>query len=163
MTISNGTPQFAVVGKPFGAPPGMGAVLSGNTIHFTGTPTKAGTFHGSITITDSAGTEVTKNYTIIINAALSFTPPQQLLTYLPGKSYSQTFKTTGGTGARTITYELSGLLPSGLTISPPSPATGAITISGKTSVKTKVKITMTVRPVPMVWCYSIATWNPTST
>ena len=144
MTISSGTPLYAVVGKPVGAPPGMGAVLSGNTIHFTGTPSKSGTFHGTIVITDSAGFQITKKYTIVISAALAFSPSQSVLIYLPGKSYSQTFKTTGGTGARIVSYVLSGPLPAGLTISPPSPATGNITISGKTSVKTKVKITMTV-------------------
>ena len=72
MTIAAGTPTFAIVGGPKGLPPGMTAVLSGNTIRFTGTPTKAGTFDGSITIRDSAGAQVTKKFTIKINPALNF-------------------------------------------------------------------------------------------
>jgi hypothetical protein len=122
----------------------MTAVVTGNTIRFKGTPIAPTTFKGSITIKDLAGAQVTKKFTIKINPALTFTPPQQVLVYVPGKSYSQTFKTSGGTGVRTVSYELSEPLPTGLIISPPSPTTGAITISGKTSVKTKVKITMTV-------------------
>jgi hypothetical protein len=67
MTIGNGTPQYILVGKPTGVPPGMTAVLSGNTISFTGTPGKAGTFKGKITIRDLAGDQVIKIFTIKIN------------------------------------------------------------------------------------------------
>jgi hypothetical protein len=144
MTIINGTPSFAIVGRPIGLPPGLSAVLSGNTIRFSGKPIAPATFNGSITIKDLAGAQVTKKFTIKINRALTFTPPQQFLVYVPGKSYSQTLKTSGGTGVRTVSYSLPEPLPAGLTISPPSPTTGGITISGKTTVKTKIKITMTV-------------------
>ncbi len=143
MTIADGAPTYAIVGRPTGLPPGMTAVLSGNTIGFTGTPTQAGTFNGSITIRDSASFELTKKFTIKINPALTFSL-EKLAIYQPGKSYSQTIKTSGGTGTRTVSYTLSAPLPDGLTISPPSPTTGNITISGKTSVKTKIKITMTL-------------------
>jgi hypothetical protein len=67
MTIANGTPQCIIVGKPTGVPPGLTAVLSGNTISFTGTPSKAGTFKGKITIRDLAGDLVTKTFAIKIN------------------------------------------------------------------------------------------------
>ena len=143
MTIAGGTPLFTVDGKPSGVPPGMTAVLSGNTIRFTGTPTKAGTFDGRITIKDSAGVQVTKKFTIKINPALTFSS-KKLAEYHLGKPYCQTITTAGGTGTRTVSYTLSAPLPSGLTISPPSPATGAITIRGTTNVRTKVTITMTV-------------------
>ena len=72
MTIADGSPTFAIVGAPKGLPQGMTAVLSGNTIGFTGTPTKAGTFNGSITIRDSANFQLTKKFTITINPALNF-------------------------------------------------------------------------------------------
>jgi hypothetical protein len=143
MTIANGSPTFAIVGTPKGLPPGMTAVLSGNTIGFTGTPTKAGTFNGSITIKDSANFQLTKKFTIKINPELTFSLAK-LANYQPGKSYSQTIKTAGGTGDRIVSYTLSDPLPDGLTISPASPTSGTITIKGKTSVKTKITITMTV-------------------
>jgi Putative Ig domain len=143
MTIADGTPTYAIVGVPKGLPQGMTAVLSGNTIGFTGTPAKAGTFPGSITIRDSAGFQLTKKFTIKINAAQTFSLTK-LANYQPGKSYSQTIKTSGGTGTRTVSYALSAPLPAGLTISPLSPTTGSITISGKTSIKSKIKITLTV-------------------
>ena len=44
----------------------MAAILVGNIIHFTGTPTKLGTWHGYITIQDAAGVQVTKKFTIKI-------------------------------------------------------------------------------------------------
>jgi hypothetical protein len=143
MTIANGTPQYAVVGRPTGVPPGLTAVLSANTISFTGTPSAAGTFHGSITIRDLAGAQVTKTFTIKINAAPTFAP-SKLGLYHPGKFYSQTITTAGGTGKRTVSYTLSGPLPTDLNISPPSPTMGAVIIHGKTTASTSVTLTMTV-------------------
>jgi hypothetical protein len=143
MAIGRGSPAYSVVGTPTGMPPGLTAVISGNSIRFNGTPSTAGTFNGRITIKDAAGAQVSRSFTIKINAALSFTP-LKLLGYEPGKSYSQTITTAGGTGTRTVSYTLSAPLPSGLTISPPSPTTGAITISGKTNVRTSITITMTL-------------------
>ena len=132
------------MGWPIGVPPGLTAVLSGNTIRFTGKPIIAGTFNASITIKDSAGVQITKKFTIKINPALTFTPPQQLRSTCRGSPTPRPLRPTGGTGTRTVSYQLSAPLPTGLTISPPLPTTGAITISGKTSARTKVKITMTV-------------------
>ena len=143
MTIGNDTSPYIVVGKPTGVPPGLTAVLSGDTIRVKGTPSAAGTFKGSITIEDPSGVLITKTFTIKINPPLSFLPATLAL-YTPGKFYSQTIATAGGTGVRTVSYTLSGPLPAGLTISPPSPTTGAITISGTTSALTSVTLTLTV-------------------
>jgi hypothetical protein len=142
MTISGGVPPHAIFGTPTGVPTGLKLQLSGTTLRFTGTPTAAGVFHGSVTIKDSAGVTATKKFTITINPALAFTPAT-LASYIPGKAYSQTITTAGGTGTRTVSYTLSGPLPAGLHISPPSPTTGAITIYGTSSAATSVTITLT--------------------
>lgn len=143
MALGRGIGGFQIVGKPTGLPPGLTAVISGNKITFTGKPTTVGTFAGRITIEDAAGAQASRSFTIKINPTLSFTR-LKLTGYYAGKSYSQSINTAGGTGTRTVSYTLSAPLPKGLKISPPSPATGAITISGKTNVKTKITITMTV-------------------
>jgi large repetitive protein len=142
ITIANGTPLYAIVGRPTGLPPGLTAILSGNTILFTGTPSAAGKFNGGTTIKDSADAQVTKTFTIRINPSLTFMPAT-LPPYIPGRFYAQTIVTAGGTGSRRVSYTLSRPLPRGLTISP-SPTTGAITISGTNSATTSVTITMTV-------------------
>ena len=69
MTIADGTPMYAIVGGPKGLPPGMTAVLSGNTIRFTGTPTAPGTFNGAVTIEDSADVKITMTVTDEIGGA----------------------------------------------------------------------------------------------
>jgi hypothetical protein len=120
LTVTGGTPAHSIFGSPTGVPPGLTAILTGNTISFTGTPTTAGTFNGSITIRDSAGATVTKTFTITINPAISFTPAA-LPNYTVGQPYSQVISTTGGTGTKTLSVV--GTLPTGLFF---DPATGSL-------------------------------------
>src|SRR5262249_8717620 len=114
-------------------------------ISFTGTPLVAGAFNlGIITIKDAAGATVTKTYiSITINRSLRFRPVV-LLPAVPNVFYSQTIKAIGGTGTLTISYTLSRPLPTGLTITPPSPTTGAVTISGTPRSLGNVTLTFTV-------------------
>ncbi len=69
MNVANGTGPFTIAHSS-GLPSGLIAVVSGNTIRFTGTPTAVGTFAaGSITLVDAAGASVSKSISITINAA----------------------------------------------------------------------------------------------
>ena len=97
MTISAGTAPFSITSAS-GLPAGMTASVTGNTIHFAGTPTTAGTFAGTIILHDAAGASISKTFTITIN------PPVQITTTaLPSSMmaalYSADLKVTGGTGA----------------------------------------------------------------
>ena len=74
--------------------------------------------------------------------AIVLTPPS-LPVYTLNAFYTQTITASGGAGTVTLSYTLSGPLPHGLTISPPSPTTGAITISGTPTVVGSVKLTVT--------------------
>ena len=105
-------------------PTGLTAVVSGNTIRFTGTPSAARTFgSGVITLRDAAGAVVIKSFSITINPPVVITTttlPAAKLAYL----YSAAVQATGGTGA--ITYTLTaGSLPPGLKISSSGVISGA--------------------------------------
>ena len=61
--------------------------------------------------------------------------PSSLPSGIVGVAYSQTISATGGVGNKTLTYSITaGSIPAGLTISPASPATNSITISGTPTV-----------------------------
>jgi hypothetical protein len=97
MTIGGGTGSFTI-SHASGLPAGLSAVLSGKTISFTGVPTVAGTFHGSITVQDAVGAKVTRTFTITIHVPLSlgqFTRTQGTV----GKAgFPGTMAISGGTG-----------------------------------------------------------------
>jgi hypothetical protein len=104
-----GTLQIAAVS---GLPTGLTAVLAGNSISFTGVPTVAGTFHGTITIEDVVGARCTTHFTIVIH------PPLHIaVSSLPGGThgdpYRQRIATTGGTGAKHFAFA-DNLAPGGL-------------------------------------------------
>ncbi len=121
MTIAGGTGPFTLASSS-GLPTGLTAVLSGNTIRITGTPSAAQTFAaGSVTLHDASGASVTKTFSITINPPLLITT-----TSLPASTlaalYSATVQAKGGTGA--ITFAITaGSLPPGMKLS----STGVIT------------------------------------
>ena len=113
-------------------------MVNNNTISFTGTPTAAGTFNNcSITVTDAAGAQVIKTFSITINSAIAFTlasiPSYTVGTAYPAQNLKQT---TGGTGAVTYQYAMSGPLPNGMTL-----INGVL--SGTPSNATSITITVT--------------------
>jgi hypothetical protein len=151
MTVTGGTPAHAIFGSPTGIPPGLTAVLIGNTISFTGTPTAAGTFNGSITVRDSAGATVIKTFSITINPVIAFTPAT-LPNYVASQPYSQTISTTGGTGSKTLS--VIGALPPGLTF---NPATGLL--SGSIATIPAAGFTITFQAVDSVGAISTITYT----
>jgi large repetitive protein len=114
LNLSGGTGPFVLAGSS-GLPAGVTAVLSGNAIRLTGTPSAPGTYTGSITIDDASGASVTKTFSITINPPLvivSATVPASTMAL----SYTDVVQSTGGTGD--VTYVLAaGSLPPGMRIS----------------------------------------------
>ena len=110
--LTAGTGPF-IIASVSGLPTGLTAVVSGNAIRFTGTPSAAGTFAaGSITLHDAAGASVSKTFSITINPPLLITT-----TSLPGAKmgvpYTAAIKARGGTGA--VAFAITaGSLPPGL-------------------------------------------------
>ena len=112
MTATGGTGGLGLTGST-GLPPGLTAVLTGNTIRFTGTPAVAGTFAGSVTLRDAVGAGMTRPFSFTITAQPtlgSLTATQ----WTEGKSgFTGVLPISGGTGRFTITS--SSGLPTGLT------------------------------------------------
>ena len=111
-------------------PPGLTPMVSGNTIHFTGTPTSAGTFGNcSVTLRDAAGVLRTKTFVIALAPPLMITN-FHLPAWQSGVPYTATLNTTGGTGPVTPATVTSGALPPGLTLSPNGKIKGTATAIG---------------------------------
>jgi streptogramin lyase len=123
LAISAGTGPFTIASSS-GLPTGLTAVVSGNTIRFTGTPTAPQTFAAaSITLQDAAGASVTESFSITINPPLVITttslPPSKMALL-----YTAPVTVTGGTGA--ISYVLTaGSLPPGMKLSSNGVISGA--------------------------------------
>jgi hypothetical protein len=111
----------------------MGTLLS-----FTGTPSAAGMFNGSVTVRDSAGAQVVKPFSITINPPITFA-----LAALPhynfGMPYSQTLNAVnGGIGPITFQYALSGPLPAGMTL-----VNGVLSGTSTNATPTDITVTAT--------------------
>jgi hypothetical protein len=108
---------FAISGS---LPPGLG--LNSPTGAITGTPTTAGTFPFTVTVTDANGTKATTSCAIVITSNLALScPPAN--TGLQGEAYSSSFAVSGGTTPYVYVIA-SGSLPPGLGL---NSSTGAVT------------------------------------
>ena len=116
LTISGGTTPYKFVGPPTGVPPGLIATLTGSTISFTGAPTTAGTFNGSVNIVDNAGRAATQNFTITINAAPTISPPTVTQWTQGVATFNSSMTITGGTAPFGLVGAPTGL-PPGVTAS----------------------------------------------
>ena len=113
-----GAVSYAVAGGS-ALPPGMG--LSGSSL--TGTPTTAGTYSFTLTLSDGSG--ITQNWTFSLRvSAISFTTPfvipQQAIVGVP---FSYTFTASGG--GSTKTWTATGL-PNGLSLSAAGVLSGTV-------------------------------------
>ncbi|MSQ94280.1 MAG: hypothetical protein EXR98_06955 [Gemmataceae bacterium] len=112
MTIAAGTGPFTITNSS-GLPAGLSAIVTGNTIHFTGTPSAAQTFAaGSVSIRDAVGATFTKAFSITINPPLAFATIALPATKM-ALMYTAPLQTTGGTGPVTFTLT-AGSLPPGM-------------------------------------------------
>jgi large repetitive protein len=131
--------QFAAVG---GAPPyvwsgsagGGLSVSSGGAV--SGTPTTAGMFTVSVTVTDSAGTKATGNFSVTVNPSSLLVTTSVLPGGALGSSFSASLTATGGTPPYTWTG--SGL-PNGVTLSSSGALSGTPTSPGQFTVTVTVK------------------------
>src|SRR5262249_14091054 len=107
-------------------PPGLTAVLSGNSVVFTGTPITAGTFaNGSVTVQDATGATATGTYSITINAVPTLGTLSSSAWTVNQAGFSSTLTISAGTvpfGGLSATN-----LPAGLTA---SLSGNTITVSG---------------------------------
>ena len=108
-----------------------GALPTGLTLSsagaITGTPTTVGTYSGTVTATNTAGT-ATQNFSITVNKVPAFTNGPATATALVGTAYSFSY-TASGTPAPTFSVT-AGSLPTGLTLSGAGAITGTPTTAG---------------------------------
>ncbi|MBP6820062.1 MAG: putative Ig domain-containing protein [Acidobacteria bacterium] len=109
-----------------------GITFSGATL--SGTPTQSGSFPITVTATDANGCTGSRDYTLLINCQSLTVNPATIPTGTVSTAYSQTFTQTGGVG--TVSFALTGTLPTGLTFS------GA-TLSGTPTQSGNFPITVT--------------------
>jgi hypothetical protein len=138
-----GTPYNGIVTATGGVPPYSFAVTLGNLPNglnisagglISGTPTVAGTFNFSLTVTDSATpthNTATAVFSITVAAPVPLavtttTLPNGALT--PTTPYNSTLSATGGVPA--YTWTLSGALPNGLNLSSGGVISGTPTVAG---------------------------------
>jgi hypothetical protein len=115
---------FAFTGTlPTGMTLTTGGVLSG-------TPTTAGSYNFTVTVTDTAGGGMASQpYTVVINPVVAITTTS-LANWTDNQAgYSQTIATTGGTAPLNFTLA-SGTLPTGLTLSSGGVLSGKPTAAG---------------------------------
>ncbi len=129
LTIAGGIAPYTV--NQTGALP-AGLTFNAASLTFSGTPTQAGTFNISVTVTDSTGgtaATVTNNYTLTIAVPTLTLTPATVPAGTAGVAYSQTFVASGGIAP--YTYALSaGALPAGMTLNAAGALSGTPTVAG---------------------------------
>jgi len=114
LTATGGTGAQSWSLTPGPLPTGLN--LAAGTGAITGTPTAAGTFNFTVTVTDAVGATGSLAETIVISDPLSVTTGATLAAWTQGKSgYNQALAATGGTGAQTWSNPGGGM-PTGLSI-----------------------------------------------
>lgn len=97
-----------------GLPGGLNLAGDGE---ISGTPSAAGTFSFTATVTDDLGTDEARAFTLVIAATdVSITTASALPDGIVGGTYSQTLASTGGTAPYSYALE-SGSLPGGVNLS----------------------------------------------
>ncbi len=129
LTIAGGIAPYTVILT--GTLP-TGLTFNAATRTFSGTPTQAGTFNLSVTVTDSTGgtaATVTNAYTLTIATPTLTLTPATVPAGTAGVAYSQTFVASGGIAP--YAYSLSaGALPAGLTLNAAGALSGTPTVVG---------------------------------
>lgn len=115
LPVSGGFPPYQIVqmGLVVGY---FGLEFDSSTLLFTGTPTRSGTFSGSVQVLDSMGNRVTQTVTIVIHSGLIISNNSPLPNAVLGQMYSQTLVVTNGVPFYSWSLT-SGALPAGLTLS----------------------------------------------
>ena len=112
MTAAGGTGGLSITSST-GLPAGLTLALNGSTLSFSGTPTTAATFNGTVILHDAIGATVTKSFTITINALPTVVSPTTTAWTLAKAGFNSTLAIAGGTGPFVLS-SVSGL-PTGLT------------------------------------------------
>ena len=131
---TGGTTPYTFTKTAGNLPPGIGLSTAGV---LTGMPTTAATYMFDVKVTDAAGANDTKTYTIVVNPALSINSASLVPWTANASGYSQTIMATGGTTPYTFA-EITATLPPGITLSAGGLLSGMPTTAGSYSFDVKV-------------------------
>ncbi|WP_374057830.1 putative Ig domain-containing protein [Xanthomonas sp. WHRI 6108] len=113
-----------------------GVLVDAATGALSGTPTVAGTFNFTLTVSDSTpspAAQASRSYTLTIAAPVVVIAPTTLPAATRGTAYSQTLSASGGTAP--YTYAVSaGSLPAGITLASNGTLSGTATVEGSFNV-----------------------------
>ncbi|WP_052951656.1 putative Ig domain-containing protein [Devosia soli] len=110
-SVLGGTPPYIV---SLAGPLPAGMTFSGAAL--SGTPTESGTFNFSVFASDFVGATDSNSYTLTVGAPTIAISPASLPAGTAGSSYSQSLSAFGGTAPHS--FSISGVLPSGITLTP---------------------------------------------
>ncbi|CAD7387583.1 putative Ig domain-containing protein [Xanthomonas arboricola pv. juglandis] len=113
-----------------------GVVVDAATGALSGTPTVAGTFNFTLTVSDSTpspAAQASRSYTLTIAAPVVVIAPTALPAATRGTAYSQVLSASGGTAPYTYTLA-SGTLPAGITLASNGTLSGTATVEGSFNV-----------------------------
>lgn len=138
-SASGGLASFAWSISPGTLPPNLIFTPAGASATISGTPTTAGAYNYTVTLTDSTPQIVQQNYSgTIAPAPLTITSTSPLPGGTAGTAYNDTLAASGGTSPYTWSISI-GSLPASLTL---NPSTGAISgipaAAGTTNFTAKV-------------------------
>lgn len=122
-TVLGGTPPYTV---SLAGPLPAGMTFSGGAL--SGTPTESGTFNFSVFASDFASATDSNSYTLTVGAPTISMSPASLPTGAVGNAYSQNLLAFGGTAP--YTFSFSGVLPSGITLTPTGLVSGTPLAAG---------------------------------
>ncbi len=128
-TTSNGTAPYSYARTAGTLPSGLSLNSAGV---LSGTPTVAGSFTFTVTVTDSNAFQASRSYTLAIAAPTIVVAPTSLTAATRDSAYSQTLSASGGTAPYTFATS-AGTLPTGLSLSTAGVLSGTPTTQGSYS------------------------------
>ncbi len=162
LTIAGGIAPYTVTQT--GTLP-TGLTFNAATRTFSGTPTQAGTFNISVTVTDSTGgtaATVTNAYTLTIATPTLTLTPATVPAGTAGVAYTQTFIASGGIAP--YTYALSaGALPAGMTLNAAGALSGTPTVAGTFNFSVTATDSTTGTAATVTNAYTLTLSAPTIT
>jgi fibronectin-binding autotransporter adhesin len=129
VSASGGTAPYTFAVSSGSLPAGLTLSAAGV---LSGTATAGGSFHFTVTATDSASNTGSQSYSLTVNPATITISPQTLPAAKAGVQYSDTLTASGGTAPYTFAVS-SGSLPAGLSLSATGALTGMTTAGGSFS------------------------------
>ncbi|MDQ3262300.1 MAG: putative Ig domain-containing protein [Myxococcota bacterium] len=130
LSATGGVPPYTFSASPAGAlPPGLSVQLVAGSWRLAGTPTTAGTYPFTLTVTDANGQTDADSYSVEISPSLDITTSSLPAAYAGEATYSPVVQATGGLTPYTFSLQ-SGALPSGLTLNANGSFSGSTNATG---------------------------------